>query len=113
MALEDFYEKLVLLERKVISDGMGGFEETYGEGIQFLGAIGTDSSAEMRLAEQQGLKSIYTVTIDKNIPIAYHDIIKRVKDDKLYRITTDPADMETPTFSNLNFKQMSAEKWTI
>jgi len=113
MALEDFFEKLVLLERKVISDGMGGFEETYGDGIQFLGAVNTDSSIEMRLAEQNGLKSVYTVTIDKKLPVKYHDIVKRAKDNKLYRITSDPNDSETPSFSDLNFKQMSAEKWTI
>jgi hypothetical protein len=112
VAITDFYEKMVLMERKVVNDGMGAYEEVWADGVIFYGGINTDLSIETRIAEQQGLKSLYTITVDKNFPLAQHDVI-RLANGKIVRVTNDPNDIQTPAMADISFKQASAEKWEI
>jgi hypothetical protein len=112
VAITDFYEKMVLMERKIVNDGMGAYEEVWASGVTFYGGINTDLSIETRIAEQQGLKSLYTVTVDRDFPLAQHDVI-RLTNDKYIRITNDPNDIQTPKMADISFKQASAEKWEI
>ena len=112
MAIQDFYETYTFIEKKSVPDGMGGFDIEYIEGADFVGNVSTDNSVEMRIAEKQGVTSIYTVTIPKNVPLEFSDVIKNKKTNKYYRITSDPEDMVTPKRSNMDFKQCQAETWT-
>lgn len=110
--LQDYFETLVFLEKHSVSDGMGGFIEDYVEGAEFKGGITTDNSIEMRVAEKQGVTSVYTVTMPINVPLKYGDIIKRKSDNKYFRITSNANDMQTPKRANVQFKQAQAESWT-
>lgn len=110
MAIQDYFERFKIVEKRTQSDNMGGFETTYVEGAEFMAGINTDNSTEMRIAEQQGLKTIYTLNVSKNTPLSYQDIVKRVKDNSYFRVTSNPLDMETPARSNMNFRQMTLEK---
>lgn len=110
MAIQDYYERFNIIEKRTMSDGEGGFDIIYAEGAAFMAGINTDSSTEMKIAEQQGLKTIYTINIDKDIPINYADLIMRQKDKSYFRITSNPSDMETPKRANIKFKMMNAEK---
>ena len=113
MAIQDFYEQIIIMEKTTISDGMGGFEIGYKDGAEFLGSITTDNSVEMRIAEQQGVKSIYTLTTNKGVPLDYNDIVKRKKDSKTFRITSNKGDIETPSISNLDFLQVTCEAFEL
>lgn len=113
MAIQDYYETLSMIDKKTVSDGMGGFVEDYVKGASFKGAITTDSSTEAKIAEQSGFTSLYTVTVPLHVPIKYYDILERERDGKRFRISSNPNDMETPLKSSLNFKQASAEIWHL
>lgn len=110
MAIQDYYEQFVFIEKRSESDGMGGFEVAYVEGATFMAGINIDNSTEMKIAEQQGLKTVYSINTDKNVPLQYQDIVLRKKDNTYFRITSNPNDLETPTRANISFKLMSAEK---
>lgn len=110
--IADFYEKLTLIDKTTISDGMGGFTEEYVEGAEFMGSVTTDNSMEARMAGQQGVRSLSTLTIPINAPVKYNDIIKVNSSGKYFRVTSEPDDIQTPKMSEVDFKQASCEPWS-
>lgn len=114
MALFDtFYEPCVLMEKKRVSDGEGGFVTEWVEGVEFSAAIVMDNTMTARVAESDGMKSIYTVTAPKNVKFDFYDVFKRVSDGKTFRVTSEPADKETPGVASFDFHQVSAEAWDL
>ena len=59
-------EDVVMLEKKRVPDGEGGFTTKWEDGVQFKAAINFDSSMEARTAEKAGVTSLYTVTVTLN-----------------------------------------------
>ena len=111
--ITDFFDCLVMIDRKSLPDGYGGFEMQYVEGAEFKGGITTENSTQARIAEKEGVTALYTVTVLPNIPLNYGDIIKRKNDNKYFKVVSDPNDMQTPKVSNMKFKQAQAELWTM
>ena len=109
--LSQAMEDVVLLEKKRVPDGEGGFVTEWAEGVQFKAAITFDSSMEARTAEKQGVTSLYTVTVPTNAKLEYHDAIKRERDGKIFRITSDGDDKVTPGSASFQFAQVTAEEW--
>ena len=112
MALQDNYINLCFVEKKMTSDGMGGYDVVYADGEEFKGAITTDSSTLAKIAEKDGVTSLYTLTTHRNIPLTKFDIVKRLSDNQMFRITSNPEDIQSPQFARLDIKQASLEKWT-
>lgn len=102
---------VVMLEKMRKPDGEGGFTTVWTEGVRFKAAITFDSSIEARSAEMQGVTSLYTVTVSRNTKLEYHDVIKRISDGKIFRITSDGDDKFTPDMSTLRVMQVTAEEW--
>ena len=76
-------------------------------------AIVFDSSLQARTASVQGVKDLYTITTRKNVVLQYHDVIRRERDGKILRITTDGKDKETPKGAGLDMRVVNAEEFTI
>ena len=104
-------EDVVLMEKKRVSDGEGGFTTDWADGVQFKAAISFDSSMQARTAEKQGVTSLYTVTVPINAKLEYHDVVKRKRDGKIFRITSDGDDKVTPDSASFQFAQVTAEEW--
>ena len=104
-------EDVVMLEKKRVPDGEGGFTTDWAEGVHFKAAISFDSSMQARTAEKQGVTSLYTVTVPINAKLEYHDVIKRERDGKIFRITSDGGDKVTPGSASFQFAQVTAEEW--
>ena len=102
-------EDVVMLEKTRVPDGEGGFTTYWAEGVQFKAAISFDSSMEARTAEKQGVTSLYTVTVPLNAKLEYHDVLKRLRDDKVFRITSDGDDKITPPSASFQFAQCNNE----
>ena len=102
-----------MLNKSTVDDGYGGFRVEWTEGASFMSAITFYTSIEARTAEQQGVSSLYTVTIPKNIMLEYHDVFKRLRDGKIFRVTSDGDDKYTPDSATLNMQQVTAEEWSI
>ena len=104
-------EDVVMLEKQRVPDGEGGFTTDWADGVQFKAAISFDSSMEARTAEKQGVTSLYTVTVPLNCKLEYHDSFRRLRDGKVFRVTSDGDDKITPASASFQFAQVTAEEW--
>lgn len=111
--LAEAMEKCVMMDKVTASDGMGGFETTWSEGAEFESAIVFDTSMESRTADKLGVTSLYTITTKKNVLLNYHDVFKRIRDGKIFRVTSDGDDKFTPESATLNMRQVTAEEWRL
>ena len=104
-------EDVVMLEKKRVPDGEGGFTVEWVPGVSFKSAITFDNSMEARTADKQGVTSLYTVTVPENAKLEYHDVFRRVRDGKVFRVTSDGDDKITPANASFQFAQVTAEEW--
>ena len=105
-------EDVVLMEKKREPDGEGGSPPAvWVDGASFKAAISFDSSMEARTAEKQGVTSLYTVTVPLNCKLEYHDSFKRLRDGKVFRVTSDGDDKITPPSASFQFAQVTAEEY--
>ena len=111
--LEEAMEECVLLEKRREEDGYGGYREVYSEGVSFKSAITFDTSIEARRAEAEGVRSRYTVTTSRGLTLEYHDVFKRIRDGKVFRVTSDGDDKFTPQSATLDMRQVTAEEWEL
>lgn len=111
--LFDAMEPFVFVEKVREPDGQGGTVTNWREGATFKAAMTFNTSIEARIAQKQGVTSLYTMTYAPGLPIDYHDIVKRISDGKIFRITSDGADKVTPKGAGLKIEQVSAEEWSL
>lgn len=108
--LDESMEECVLMDKTTVSDGYGGYTTSWQEGATISAATVLDNSMEARIADKQGVTALYTVTTRKNVNLQYHDIFRRKRDGKLFRVTSDGDDKRTPNSAGLNMRQVSAEE---
>lgn len=111
--LDEMTEDYVLLSKTYVDDGLGGYDVKYVDGVTIQGAMTFDTSMQARVAEAQGVTSVYTFTTKKNIVLEYHDVLRRKSDSKVFRVTSDGDDKYTPKSASLNMRQVTCEEWTI
>lgn len=111
--LSDAMERCVMLDRITTPDGYGGYYSQWIDGAAFDAAVTFDTSIEARIADVQGVKSLYTVTTEKSLTLEYHDVFKRLSDGKIFRVTSDGDDKATPKAATLNMRQVTAEEFTL
>lgn len=111
--LKEAMSECVILNRIKDDDGYGGYVIEWVEGAHFEGAITFDTSIEARTAEKQGVTSLYTVTTGKELTLEYHDVFRRIKDGKIFRVTSDGDDKFTPDSAGLNMRVVTAEEWSL
>lgn len=110
--LTEYMEECQFMNRAKVSDGYGGTVTTWTAGAKFNAAITLDTSIEARVAQAQGVKNLYTVTVSKATSLDYGDVIQRLSDKKYFRITSDGTDKKTPASAGLDMRQASAEELT-
>lgn len=111
--LQQAMTDVVAMEKTRVSDGEGGFIVDWVDGAVFKAAITFDTSMESRIGEKQGVSSRYTVTTSKSAKLEYHDVIRRLNDGKIFRITSDGDDKQTPDSASFRFLQVTAEEWWL
>lgn len=111
--LTEMMEKFHIMDKVTSDDGYGGVTTEWKEGATFQGVATFDTSMQARAAEKQGVTSMYTVTTPKSVVLQFHDVIKRDRDGKVLRITSDGDDKYTPASAGLNMRQVSAEEFVI
>ncbi len=111
--LDDAFTTCVLIEKKRQPDGAGGFITEWQEGAQFKAAVTYDNSLQARTAQAQGVTSVYTVTTRRSAILGYHDVFRRLKDGKIFRVTSNGEDNATPKGAGLDMRQVSAEEWQL
>lgn len=111
--LSEAMETCVLLNETSVADGYGGQTTSWSDGAEFSAAITFDSSLEARRADAEGVRSVYTVTTSRAITLMYHNVFRRERDGKTFRVTSDGNDKYTPGSSSLDMRQVTAEEWTL
>lgn len=113
----NLYEKMmtpcVRMERKESDDGEGGARTEWIAGEQIDAAIVRDTSTAAKVAEKEGVTSVYTITTKRNVLLGFHDVIKRLSDGKIFRVTSDIGDKVSPGMSLIDISQVTAEKWEV
>ena len=113
----NLYEKMmtpcVRMERKGSDDGEGGSRTEWIAGEQIDAAIVRDTSTAAKVAEKEGVTSVYTITTKRNVLLGFHDVIKRLSDGKIFRVTSDIGDKVSPGMSLIDISQVTAEKWEV
>jgi len=108
--LDQAMETCVLMDKRTVPDGYGGYRTEYVAGTSFDAAIVFDTSIQARTAEKQGVTSLYTVTTPRALTLEYHDVFRRVRDGKVFRVTSDGDDKYTPASATLDMRQVTAEE---
>lgn len=111
--LDECMDDCVLYDRRTTSDGYGGYTTEWVEGVEFSATAVVDNSIQARTAKKAGVTSLYTITTSKALNLQYHDVFKRVKDGKIFRVTSDGDDKYTPSSATLNMRQVTAEEWQL
>lgn len=114
MLIDAYLVDCVMLNKITTADGYGGYVTEWQDGAEFKAAITLDNSMQARVAERQGVTALYTVTTTKALNLQYHDVFRRTKDGKIFRVTSDGDDNHTPDgVGTLNMRQVSAEEWRL
>lgn len=108
-SMEDF----IIMDRRSFNDSYGSVGYRWEEGATIQASASKNESIEARVALKNDVRDIYTVVTSKNITLSYHDVIKRVEDGKIFRITGDAQDNETPKSSAIDARRAPAEEWEI
>lgn len=96
-----------------VPDGQGGTTTGYATGDPFTALISKDTSATVKVAEQQGFTASYTVYVDKNLEMSENDLWYRDDDMQIFRTVSNPGDTKAPDESTFDFKVFDAEKTEI
>lgn len=111
--LSEAMEACRMLDKRTVADGYGGYDTIWEDGAEFQAAIVLDTSMQARVAEKQGVTGLYTVTTVRALNLQYHDVFRRERDGKIFRITSDGDDKYTPASATLDMRQVSAEEWDL
>lgn len=106
--IDDMMEDCSIMNKQKIADGEGGTYTTWVEGASISVAIVQDQSMRARIALKDGVNSIYTLTTKTNVKLDFNDVIKRKKDGRIFRVTSEPKISEA-----MNMSQVTAEKWEL
>lgn len=109
--IEKFLTPCVMMEKTSAPDGEGGSISAWVDGDGFDAAVVFDNSLEARKAEKQGVTGLYTVTT--GIALGYHDVFKRLSDEKVFRVTSNGNDKHPPACATFAFHQVTAEEWRL
>ena len=109
--IDSFKVPCTLVEKTRVPDGEGGWTTAWADGAPFEAAIVLDSSINARVAEAEGVTGVYTVTVDRNVQLDFHDAFRRDSDGQVFRVTkvNDP----TPGVATFQFNQYQAEEWAL
>lgn len=111
--LDEAMETCVLLNKTTAADGYGGYVTTYADGAEFQAAIVFNSSIQALQAQKQGVTSVYRVTVRRVMSLDFHDVFRRVRDGKIFRVTSDSDDEFTPKSASLDMRQVTCEEYAL
>lgn len=111
--VDEAMEKSYIIDKTTAPDGRGGVITRYVEGAEIKVAYSFDTSVESRVAEKDDALNRFTLTTKQSINLQYHDIVKRDRDGKIFRVTSDGDDNKTPASSPLDMRQVEAEEWSL
>lgn len=111
MIIDALAEPVVKLDEISVSDGEGGFTTEYREGAPFTATISPDISITAAIAQKDSERKAYKIATPQNAKLKKGDIIKRVEDGVVFRITQSSD--ETAKISTIRINICKAEEWEL
>lgn len=111
--LQDFAVPCVLLEKRRVPDGAGGWNTEWSEGAEFENYQYLDTSMEARRAQQEGVKSLFSALVQRGFPIEYGDVFRDKNTGITYRVTSNPDEKRAPQSSTFDLKYFTVERWAL
>ena len=111
--IESMMEDFVFLNKVKVDDPVGGYKDEYQEGVTFMAAVIKNSTNEAQIAEKNGMKEIFTIVTDKSMVLEFHDVLRRVSDGEIFRITSRAVDSQAPAASTVPIAKVTAERWVL
>ena len=90
--IEKAMEKSHIMDKTTTKDDYGSVKTVWREGAEIMVAYSFNSSTEARIAAQQGVNNRFTLLTKKSVLLRFPDIIKRDRDGKYFRVTSDGDD---------------------
>jgi len=94
-------------------DDFGGYTNEWTEGATFKAAIAKNASPEQLVAEQQGISEQFTVVVEQDFVLDYHDVFKRISDNAIFRVTSRTQDSTAHPASTIKIAKVTAERWEL
>lgn len=107
------FEPFTMMDRHSEKDSYGSIKTTWTEGAEFDAVATFDTTMQARIGGVQGVTSLYTITTSRAINLQYHEVIKRLSDGKIFRVTSDGDEKKTPASAALDMRQVTAEEWQL
>ena len=111
--IESMMEDFVFLNKVKVDDPVGGYKDDYQDGVTFKAAVIKNSTTEAQIAEKQGITEIFTIVTDKSMVLEFHDVLRRVSDGEIFRVTSRTVDSQAPEASTVPIAKVSAERWVL
>lgn len=111
--IESMMVDCLIMDKRSIPDGEGGFSYQWVEGAPFKATIVKNNTLNAKVAEKQGVTEVYTVTTERGITLELMTVFKRIKDGAVFRVKSNAVDSETPNVATFQFEQVTAEKWEL
>lgn len=109
---DETLEDCVIIDKVTtnVNDGYGGVNTSYVDGATFGASFDFDDSTAARIASKDGYIDRHTIYTTKNVELREGDHIKRVRDGKIFKITSNGKDVQTPPSAGLNLSTVTAEE---
>ena len=111
--LTQMMEDCKILNHVREDDDFGGYTDTWTEGATFKAAIAKNGSPEQLVAEQQGIAEQFTVVVEQDFTLDYHDVFKRLADNAIFRVTSRTQDSTAHPASTVHIAKVTAERWVL
>lgn len=111
--LTQMMEDCRILNHVRTDDPYGGYTDTWTDGATFKAAIAKDTSPEQRVAEKEGVSEAFTVVVNQDFSLDYHDVFKRLSDNAIFRITSRTTDSTAHPASTVKIAKVTAERWVL
>lgn len=111
--IESMMEDCVFLNHVREDDPYGGYTDTWTEGASLKAAVIKNNTTEAQIAEKSGIEEIFTIVTKKSVELDYHDVIKRLKDGTIFRVTSRTKDSSAPAQSTVQIAKVTAERWVL
>lgn len=111
--LSEAMEDCCYIDKRTQADGYGGVETVWVVGADFTAAFVLDSSTEAKIAAQAGVTGLYRIITSRTINLQFHDVVRRKRDGKIFRVTSDGDDKRTPRSAGLDMRSVDAEEWRL
>lgn len=108
--MKDYQENLVMLDRRTVPDGFGGFKIAWTEGAEFTAVMTQPNSGTAEIAQAITESKTYKIVTGTNITLNKDDYFKRIRDGKTFKVLNGNTDRLAPDDSELQMRVTTAEK---